>query len=322
MRYGYYPGCSLTRSAEPYDDSTKAIAGPLGLEFDEVDDWNCCGATEYIALNKSAAYALVARNLALAADEGHTELVAPCSACYLNLRKADAYMGKHPELAESTNEALQAGGLHYEADSLRVRHLLDVLWEDVGPEEIQGKVTRPLTGLKLAPYYGCLIVRPELNGGQHDPEHPSHMDRMLETLGANVLDFPMKTRCCGGHMTQISAPTAAEILRQILQNAEDYEADALVTICPMCQLNLDAYQGLVNRHFGTKFHIPVLYITQVIGLAMDIPPGELGIGREVVSAREALRKIGTELPAEEAPARRPKDDPSLPMPRVGTEARS
>lgn len=322
MRYGYYPGCSLTRSAEPYDDSVRAIAGPLGLEFEEVDDWNCCGATEYIALNKPAAYALVARNLALAAGEGHTELVAPCSACYLNLRKTNAYMAKHPDLAGKTNEALAAGGLHYTPDTLKIRHFLDVLWEDVGLEKLREKITHPLTGLKLAPYYGCLIVRPELNGGKYDTEHPDHMDRMLEALGANVVDFPMKTRCCGGHMTQISAPTAAEILRQILQNAEDYGTDALVTICPMCQLNLDAYQGLVNRHFGTKFHIPVLYISQVIGLAMDIPPEKLGIGREVVSARDALRKIGSELPEEETPARRRKDDPSLPMPRVGTEARS
>ena len=140
MKYGYYPGCSLGKSAKPYDDSTKA----------EIEDWNCCGATEYFSLNKTAAYALVARNLALAADQDSLkELVAPCSACYLNLRKTDDYMGKFPKVGEMTNEALAAGGLSYEPGSLRVRHLLDVVVDDIGFENIREKVTTPLTNLWL-----------------------------------------------------------------------------------------------------------------------------------------------------------------------------
>jgi len=327
MRYAYYPGCSLTHSAAPYDLSTRAIAAPLGLSLEEIDDWNCCGATEYISINKGAAYALVGRNLALAAKQGGThDVVAPCSACFLNLRKVDHYMAKFPAVREMTNSALAAGDLHYEPGSVHVRHLLDVVVEDVGYDALQARVVRPLDGLRLAPYYGCLIARPQWNGGSVDPrgidpEYPTHLDRLLRSLGAEVVDFPLKTHCCGGHMTQISAETAYELIRRLLHNASEYEADIIVAACPMCQLNLDAYQSQVNRHFGTNFHLPVLYFTQMIGLAMGMAPADLGIGREIVSAASALGKIGKAAPpAPAAPARRKRDDKALPMPRQQEEA--
>ena len=316
MKYGYYPGCSLSDSAKPYDVSARAVAEALGMELEEIEDWNCCGATEYFSVSKLPAYALVARNLALAADQdGLEHLTAPCSACYLNLRKTDHYMGKYPDLAKKTNEALAAGGLAYDPGSLKVRHLLEVVVQDVGFEAIAEKVRVPLSGLRVAPYYGCLIVRPDFdNGGFDDPEYPQQLDLLLDALGADVIDFPMKAHCCGGHMTQISEDTAFELIRQILHNAEEYEADAIVTICPMCQLNLDAYQSQVNRHFKTKYKIPVLYFTQMIGLAIGMEPRKLGIGKEFVSARKALAKIGTAIEEEAEPVRRRRDDRSLPMP--------
>ena len=316
MRYGYYPGCSLSRTAQPYDSSTKAIAQLLGLEFEEIDDWNCCGATEYFSLNKSAAYALVSRNLALASTQnGLEELVAPCSACYLNLRKVETYLGKYPKLAKNTNEALAAGGLSYEPGTISVRHLIDVIVNDVGYDAIAEKVVQPLSGLRLAPYYGCLIVRPELGEKLDDPEYPTHLDKLLDALGAEVVDYPLKAHCCGGHMTQISADTAYEMIRRLLQSARDVEADAIVTICPMCQLNLDAYQTNVNRHFGTDFNIPILYFTQTIGLALGLEPKKLGLGKEIVSAKDALRKIGTQVePEAQQPPRKKKDPHALPMP--------
>jgi heterodisulfide reductase subunit B len=298
--------------------STKAIAGPLGIELEEVEDWNCCGATEYFSVNKSAAYALVARNLAMAAkQDGFTDITAPCSACYVNLRKTDHYMGKYPKLMEQTNKALGAGGLSYQPGTLKVRHLADVIVSDIGYEALAEKVVRPLKGLRLAPYYGCLVVRPELGEAVDDPEYPMFLDRMLETLGAEVVDFPLKAHCCGGHMTQISAETAYELIRRLLKNADEYEADAIVTLCPICQLNLDAYQGNVNRQFGTHFNLPVLYFTQIIGLALDLDVKELGIGKEIVSAKDALAKIGAEVEGEEKkPRRRRRDDKSLPMPGI------
>jgi heterodisulfide reductase subunit B len=315
MRYAYYPGCTVGGLARPYEMSIKAIAGPLGIELEEIEDWNCCGATEYFAINKSAAYALVARNLALAAkQDGLSTIATPCSACYVNLRKTDYYMGKYPKLNQQTNKALGAGGLFYQPGTLKARHLADVVVNDVGYDAIAEKVTRPLKGLRLAPYYGCLIVRPELGERLDDPEYPMFLDRLLEVLGAEVVDFPLKAHCCGGHMTQISADTAYELIRRLLKNADEYEADAIVTLCPICQLNLDAYQGNVNRHFGTNFNLPVLFFTQVIGLAMEIDPKELGIGKEIVSAASALGKIGAEVEETQKPRRRRRDDKSLPMP--------
>jgi heterodisulfide reductase subunit B len=322
MKYGYYPGCSLSRSALPYAISTKAILEPLGMEFEEVEDWNCCGATEYFSINKSAAYALVARNLAIASgQEGIKDVVAPCSACYLNLKKTDNYMGKYEKIEKTTNEALAAGGLSYKPGSLRVRHLIEVVVDDVGYEAIKEKITNPLKGLRVAPYYGCLLVRPQFDDDIFDdPEYPMHLDQLMDVLGADVVDFPMKSHCCGGHMTQISSDTAFELIRRILHNADEYHADAIVTVCPMCQLNLDAYQSQVNRHFGTNYNLPVLYFTQTIGLALGLQPEELGIGMEIVSASNALRKIGAEIEEEAAPAkRRRRDDKSLPMPSMRGE---
>jgi heterodisulfide reductase subunit B len=321
MDYSFYPGCSLSHSARPYAVSTDAVAAALDLHLHEIDDWNCCGATEYISLNKAAAYALVGRNLALASQmNGNKQVVTPCSACYLNLRKANHYMAEYPDLAEMTNTALAAGGLSYQPGTLQVRHLLDVIYADVGPAEISERVTQRLTGLKVAPYYGCLIVRPEFEDHFDDTEQPTKLDELLSALGAEVVDFPLKASCCGGHMAQISADTAFSMIRRLLQSATDNGADMIVTICPMCQLNLDAYQSQVNHHFGTDFDLPVLFFTQMIGLALGLPREALGIGQQIVSADAALAKIGAK--PEEKPARKRrkrKRDKSIPMPRMESE---
>lgn len=296
MKYSYYPGCSNEKFTSPYDVSTRAIAGPLGIELVEIDDWNCCGASEYLSLNLTAAYSLIARNLAQASkNEGIDQVVASCSLCYLNLRKCDKYLGTEAALASRVGTALAEAGLHYDAGTLRVRHLLDVIRHDVGLEQLKAKVFRPLEGLRVAPYYGCLIVRPQFHNGEEDPEYPTSMDEVLSALGAEVVDFPLKTNCCGGHMTQISQAVAFELIRRILKGAVDRGADAIVTLCPMCQVNLDAFQSAVNREFGTAFHMPVLYFTQLIGLALGHEPRELGFGKEIVSAAAVLEKIGSEV---------------------------
>jgi heterodisulfide reductase subunit B len=310
MEYSYYPGCSLERNASAYNVSTLAIASKLGVKFNELDDWNCCGATEYIALNRLAAYALVARNLALAKQQGGDK----------HLGKAETYLAEDKELSEKVNIALAAGGMHYDAGTLRVRHLLDIFVNDVGYEKISEKVTHPLKGLKVAPYYGCLIVRPAFQGVFDDHEFPTTLDKLLRSLGAQVVDFPLKAQCCGGHMTQISDKVALDLLNRLLHSAEEYQTDVIVTLCPMCQLNLDAYQENVNKAYKTNYHIPVLYFTQMIGLALGMGAKELGIGKELVDARQALSKIGVEVPAEEEPPkkRRPTKE-ELPMPRMPQE---
>jgi heterodisulfide reductase subunit B len=319
MKYGYYPGCSLEYNAIAYYHSIKAVASFLGIEFIEVEDWNCCGATEYVSVALLPSYALVGRNLALAErqqcnDQG-TQLVTPCSACFLNLSKTSYYMAESPELAEKVNLALAAGGLHYTPESVRVRHLHDVIVNDVGYHVIAGNVTRPLYQLRVAPYYGCLIVRPGFSSSFDDPQYPISLDKLMHVLGAEVVDYPLKTYCCGGHMTQIDETVALELIRRLLQVASDNEADAIVTLCPLCQFNLDAYQSHVNRYFDTNFHIPVLFFTQLMGLAFGIASQELGFGKEIVDAQPALEKISSKPPKklERKKERLPKEALLMPI---------
>jgi heterodisulfide reductase subunit B len=318
--YAYYPGCSMGTTARSYQDSLDAITGPLGIDLHTIDDWNCCGATEYLGLSRLPAYALIARNLALAErtrDMADT-VVASCSACFLNLSKANHAMAANPVLEAQVNEALAAGGLHYTPDSVKVRHLLDVIVHEVGLDTVRGRVVRPLRGLKLAPYLGCMVPRPDYDQRCSDPEHPHELDRLLGALGAEVIDFPMKTDCCGGHMTQISPSTAFGLIRHLVDGASSAGADMMVTICPMCQMNIDAFQGEMNAYFHTSYRMPIVFFTQIMGLAFGLSPEAAGFGRELVDARPALAHIsevpeGPGEPPRPRRAGRPKG-PALPMP--------
>ena len=326
-RYLYYPGCSLTTTARAYAQSLAAILAPLGVELEEVEDWNCCGATEYVTLSPLGGYALIGRNLALAERQrgGPDTLVAPCSACYVNLAKTDRYVRESPVLRDQLTEALAADGLHYTPGAMTVRHLLEVLIEDVGLDEVARHVTRPLHGLRVASYLGCLVSRPDHDGRWSSREQPLELDRLMTALGAEVVDYPLRTACCGGHMTQISPDTGFELIRRLIDGADRLHADLLVTVCPMCQMNVDAYQGEMNRHFHSHYHVPILFFTQLIGLAYGLEPAALGIGSELVSAHQALGRIGIDVtpPAEELvtagpasrPARKTKRGPELPMPQ-------
>jgi heterodisulfide reductase subunit B len=324
--YLYYPGCSLTGSARAYASSLAAVVSPLGIDLHEIQDWNCCGATEYLTLSPLAGYALIGRNLALAEAQrnGAQTLVAPCSACYVNLAKTDSYARESRDFDRKLNAALAADSLHYTPGAVRVRHLLEVLLEDVGLDEIRRHAIRPLAGLRVAPYLGCLVSRPDLDGRWTQHEEARALDALLGALGADVIDFPLRTACCGGHMTQISPDTGLELIRRLVDTADRRGADLLATVCPMCQMNIDAYQGEMNRHFGTRYHVPILFFTQLIGLAFGVEPRELGIGAEIVSARDVLGKLGIELPEEPAAeaetkpsheAKRQKRPQGLPMPQ-------
>jgi heterodisulfide reductase subunit B2 len=286
VKYAYYPGCSMECNAAAYEVSTQAVARTLGFELVEVDDWNCCGATEFFSQDELTASAVVARNLALV-DPSMDQLVAPCAACYLNLAKTDKLMADNPAMNAKINQALAAGSLQYKAGRVRVRHLLDVIYHDFGEEKIRAKVVRPLDGLRIAPYYGCQVVRPIKS--DDSTEYPMQMDRMFTWLGAEVVDYPVKAHCCGGHMTQISEPQAFELIRRLLQSAVDYNADMILCMCPMCQLNMDAYQSRVNGFFNESFRMPILYFTQMLGIAFGLEPKELGFGKELVAAEPVLK---------------------------------
>lgn len=286
MKYAYYPGCSLECNAAAYDVSTRAVADLLGIKLLEIDDWNCCGATEYFSQDELVATSVIARNLALV-DPKLDQLVAPCAACYLNLKKTDQLMADNPQINAKVNQCLAAGGLSYEAGRVKVRHLLDVIYNDLGETAVRDKVVKPLKGLRIAPYYGCQVVRPF--GDIDNTEYPMEMDELFTWLGAEVVDYPVKAHCCGGHMTQISEPQAFELIRRLLQSAVDYEADMILCMCPMCQLNLDGYQGRVNGFFNTNFNMPIIYFTQMLGVAFGIEPAKLGFGKELVSAMPVLK---------------------------------
>jgi len=290
VKYAYYPGCSLECSSVAYEMSVQAVAEALDLTLAELDDWNCCGATEYFSQDELTACAVIARNLSLV-EPDVDQLVASCAACFLNLKKTDHLMGEHPELGAKVNEALAAGGLSYQAGTVNVRHLLDVIYTDVGEGPIREKIVRPLTNLRVAPYYGCQVVRPYTDFD--DPEYPVKLDELFRWLGADVVEYPVKTHCCGGHMTQISEPQAFELIRRLLQSAVDREADMILCMCPMCQLNLDAYQRAVNGYFKTEFNMPIVFFTQMVGIALGIASDRLGFGKEIVSAEPViLEKLG------------------------------
>jgi heterodisulfide reductase subunit B len=320
-KYLFYPGCSMESSAVAYNDSLMAILEPLNLTLEAIQDWNCCGATEYLGINLIPAYSLISRNLALASRQanGSKTVVASCSACYLNLAKADHYMSERPVLGEKVNVALAEGGLRYDPGSLQIRHLLDVIINDVGLDAVADKVTKPLKGLRVAPYLGCMVPRPDYYKRWSDYEYPDELDRLLLALGAEVIDFPLKTHCCGGHMPQISPPTAFELIRRLLHAADQYKADVMVTVCPMCQMNLDAYQNETNHHFNTHYHMPILFFTQLMGIAFGLEPKVLGFGKELVDSSQAMSRIGVEVPTEDekkGKPRRKKKKEGLPMPSM------
>ena len=287
MKYAYYPGCSLECNSAAYDVSVRAVADLLGIKLVELDDWNCCGATEYFSQDELTACSVIARNLALV-DPQFDQLVAPCAACYLNLAKVDSLMAEHADMNEKINCALAAGGLKYKPGRVRIRHILDIIHTDIGETAIRDKVVKPLTGLRIAPYYGCQVVRPIK--GVDSTEYPMKMDELFKWLGAEVVDYPVKAHCCGGHMTQISEPQAFELIRRLLQSAVDYQADMILCMCPMCQLNMDAYQSGVNSHFGLNFKMPIIFFTQLLGVAFGIDPKTLGFGKEIVAASPVLKE--------------------------------
>jgi len=287
VRYAYYPGCSLDSSSAAYDVSVWEVADVLEIELSELDDWNCCGATEYFSQDELTACAVIARNLAIV-DPTLDQLVAPCAACYLNLKKTDRLMTENPELGAKVNEALAAGGLNYKGGRVNVRHLLDVIYSDVGELAVRRKVVRPLMGLRVAPYYGCQVVRPFSEFD--NPEYPMKMDELFTWVGAEVVDYPVKAHCCGGHMTQISEPQAFELIRRLLQSATEQDADMILCMCPMCQLNLDAYQGRVNGYFHTDFKMPIVFFTQMLGIAFGIEPAKLAFGKEIVPAEPVIQE--------------------------------
>jgi heterodisulfide reductase subunit B len=287
MPYTYYPGCSLESTSRAYDESLRKVFEMLKLELQELKDWNCCGATMYMSIDGPVASSISARNLALAETLGH-DVVAPCSSCFTVMSKTHRLMRENEEIRMRIGEALAPAGLKYDL-SLRIRHPLDVLVNDVGVELIRLQVKRDLSGLRVANYYGCQIVRPER--GFDDRENPTTMDNLFEALGAVNVYFPMKVRCCGGMLMTTYPEVALKLVKELLECAQENGAECIATTCPLCQINLEAYQGRVNAKFQTEFKIPVLFFTQLVGLALGAPPRDLGFQRQLIPFEHKLMQL-------------------------------
>ncbi len=279
MKYVYFPGCSLKSSGKAYEESVLAVFAKLGVQLPELPDWNCCGATYYFGVDEVKGLALAARNLCLAEQaegEERTQLVTPCSACYLAHTKAQHYMQTYGKVGQTIQEGLGAAGLHY-GGRVEVRHPLDVLVNDIGLDRIKEKATKPLKGLKVACYYGCQVVRPYATFD--DRRDPVTMDQILRTAGADTVDWSLKVRCCGASLTG-TVPEAGQSLAEVLlHEARKKGANVIATACSLCQFNLECYQDQIKRRYGRPADITVAYFTQLLGRALDIPDRQLGFQR-------------------------------------------
>ncbi len=277
-RYTYYPGCSLHATGIAYDKSMRAVFKKLGSELAELEDWNCCGATAYMSVQKTVAFAVSARNLAIAERTGD-DVVAPCSACYYALKHTREGMEEDTELRAQVEEALAAGGL--EADfTVEVRHPLEVLLTDIGIPRLVAAQTHSLEEFRPACYYGCQIVRP-FGAVDEDPELPMSMENLFTALGARPVDYPPKVRCCGGMLVATMPQVATDLSMDLVDWAIAREANCIVTVCPLCQSNLDLI-NVTKGSNGTSHQIPVLYFTQLIGLAIGCTPEEVGMEHALI----------------------------------------
>jgi len=300
MKYAYYPGCSASGTSKECEESIQAVMRLLGVELTELEDWNCCGAAIATGVSYLLSLALPARNLALS-ERADSDLVTGCSRCYLNLVRAKHYIQHNANLREDVNAILAEAGIQY-SGTARLRHLLDVVINDVGLDTVAEKVTRPLDSLKVAAYYGC--CQGMWTYAQFDSvEDPTCFDRLLSALGAEVVYFPLKTACCGGTLSMSKRSVGATLIGDLLAAAIASEADCIVTACPLCMFNLNSFQNEAGRAKGTQFHIPALFFTQLMGLAFGLPPKTLGLHRNAVSPDALYKKIAAHaVPSAEAVA--------------------
>ncbi len=283
MSYIYYPGCSLKGLGRAYEDSLLAVFESLKIAMKELPDWNCCGATAYMAIDEMKAFGLSARNLALAEKSAvlgePVHLVAPCAGCYLVLSKTQRYMKEYNDLALEIQTALKAANISYEG-RVKIRHPLDVLVNDIGLDIIGAEVKKPLTGLKVACYYGCQMVRPY---STFDDQHePIAMERLMTALGAEIVEWPLKTRCCGGSLTGTVQEVGLRLNYILIKEAKKRGADVIATACPLCQFNLECYQPKISKQYAYDAKLPIAYFTQIMGKALGIDDKTLGMHRVFV----------------------------------------
>ena len=283
--YSYFPGCSSSSGSGIICGlSAKAVSKYLDIDLIELDDWNCCGSTPYGAIDNLAAICVATRNLALA-ERKDFDLVTPCSSCYITLNRANTQLKENPQIKSKIDKALASAKLEYGCN-VKVKHMAEVLFDEFQDEAFNSKVINPLRGLKVAPYYGCQLVRPGY--GFDTYEYPQSLDFMISKLGAEAVPFPLKSRCCGGSLIISEEDIALGLIAKLLNNAKENGAHCIITPCPLCQLNLDAYQSKINKKFKTRFDLPILYFTQLIGVALGLKSKSLALEKNIVSPMKVL----------------------------------
>lgn len=302
--YVYYPGCSLEGTASDYDVSLRAVMKALGAEMKEPDDWSCCGSTPAHTVDHLLAAALAARNLSLVEKMDARTVTTPCPSCLSALKRAHINMGKDPAFKDEVNGLLDEpyqGGVEAKSN-------LQVIYEDIGLDRIREKVVKWLPDMKVAPYYGCILNRPPDIMQFDSPENPVAMDKVLEASGVEVVDFAFKLECCGAAFGVPKRKMVNELTYKILTMAIDAGANCIAVACPLCQQNLDLRQSQVNSVMDSSFKLPILYFSQIMGLAFGYGPKELGIDKLIVSADGVIRQEPFEKKAEltAAPAKKAK----------------
>jgi heterodisulfide reductase subunit B len=275
-----YPGCSAGSTGQELDLSLRAVFSELDVGLHELEDWNCCGASSAHATNRALAAALPARNLAIAQETG-LDLLAPCAACYSRLKAADYHLRHNPDRQREIESHV---GFRY-TGQVQVRPPLDVVVTDIGLDAVKARVRRPLRGLKVVGYYGCLLVRPPQITGFDDPEHPVMLDQLLLALGAEVKPWSYATDCCGGGLNLTRGSTAARLVGRLTQFAREAGADGIATACPLCQLSLEMRQGGGSR-------MPVVYFTELMGLAFGLDQASGWWKKHLIDPRPWLERVG------------------------------
>jgi heterodisulfide reductase subunit B len=280
MDYSYYPGCSLESTACEYNDSVQQVFAAIGVELHELEDWNCCGASSAHSMNRLLSLALPARNLAIAQQAGR-DVVMPCAACFNRHKTADHEMRTNPIRCAYLEETV---GFKF-TGTVSVRPLLDIIANDIGLERVRSMVRRPLTGLKAVGYYGCLLVRPPEITQFENPDNPVLMDRLLDALGAEARPWSYATDCCGGGLSLTRSKVAAKLVSRLADRAREAGADAIVTSCPLCQVNLEMRQGKGSPK------MPIFYFTELIGLAFGLDKTSSWWGKHLINPAGLLKSL-------------------------------
>ena len=286
MKVAYFPGCSLHSTARDYDMSFQLICRKLGIELQEIPHWVCCGASPAHVTSHLLSVALPCKNLVLAEEMGLDTVVAPCAACFNRLKIAKQEVAEDSKLKKEVEEVLGKPS----AGKIEVKHPLQVIIEDVGLEKVEEMARRKLQGLRVASYYGCLLVRPPSVINFDDPEDPQSMDNLVSALGGEALPWAFKTECCGASFSLSETDIVLELSGEILNEALEAGAECILVACPLCQSNLDLRQKGIEKRRGKKFNLPILYFTELLGLAMGLDMHELGLSRHIVNPSKLLER--------------------------------